>query len=219
MTDSCDLLLRAAEMLDHTKFATPMKMSKPTRDDFAVPDISSGGDASPQYDYDESDMDADSVDTSDESRKRPRLAALKGAKSFLARDAIAHNSVEKRRRAYLASCYDGLRDAIPTLSRSRASNVKVLRGGAALIKALENEERRLIVEKRRLATQRDALIFKNNALTAQLVQRSSGTERAVPSMRGLSAPMPQFAMPRATIGSSDEAAMSLMMLAELCPTA
>lgn len=132
MADSCDLLLRAAQMLDHTKFATPIKMQKVARDDFAVPDINTSA-PSPQF-FDDDDSDVDSMDASDEGRKRPRLAALKGARTFLARDSVAHNSVEKRRRAYLASCYEGLKDSIPALASSRASNVKVLRGGVALIK-------------------------------------------------------------------------------------
>lgn len=216
MADSCDLLLRAAQMLDHTKFSTPIKTFKAPSDDFAVPDICTAAPSPQDYDED-SDMDADSMDASDEGRKRPRLAALKGARTFLARDAVAHNSVEKRRRAYLASCYEGLKDSIPALASSRASNVKVLRGGAALIKALEADERRLVAEKRRLALQRDALILKNNTLSSQLLQRSNAVEQAVPLFVQV-APASKPAPRRMSVATSDEAAMSLMMLAQLCPS-
>jgi hypothetical protein len=135
MTDNCDLLLRAAMVLDVKH--QPMSMedmiqSAPRpKDDYAsVPDITDA--SSPMCD--DSEMEDESTISSEDARRRPRLAAMRVSRSFIARDSIAHNSVEKRRRAYLASCYDALKNAIPALAGSRASNVKVLRNGAALIK-------------------------------------------------------------------------------------
>lgn len=132
MVDNCDMLLRAAELLDHTKVSHVAEPARVPVDDYAVPDtdLSFGGSSPPAFD----DFDDEPMELEEDVRKRPRMAALKGSRSFLARDAIAHNSVEKRRRAYLASCYEGLKNSIPSLANSRASNVKVLRGGAALIK-------------------------------------------------------------------------------------
>lgn len=239
--DSCDLLLRAAELLDHSKsqaaahshpappapaptshsfpFPAMMLMSAPPLDpktlaaltagmpgapftfaaDAAVPDISSltpARESSPgaegededeqEHDPDQEDEDGDSsmdfgMDGSDPRSKRsPRGLAYLKASRFLPRDSIAHNSVEKRRRAYLAACYDGLKCSIPALAGTRASNVKVLRAGASLIKSLESEDRRIAAEKKRLIAQRDQLIQMNNQLASQLVHRRH--ERAVPSL-------------------------------------
>jgi hypothetical protein len=128
MTDNCDLLLRAAELLDHTKMASlqPEFVFAPARDEHTVPDLSA--DDASLYD---SEDDGSSIP--EDGPKRPRMASFKGAR-LAARDAVAHNSVEKRRRAYLAACYDGLKRVVPALAGTRASNVKVLRGGLALIK-------------------------------------------------------------------------------------
>ena len=42
--------------------------------------------------------------------------------------------VEKKRRAYLSQCYSYLQRAVPALTLSRASNVKILRGSLHFIK-------------------------------------------------------------------------------------
>lgn len=214
MVDNCDMLLRAAQLLDHTKLPQVFEPPRVYSDDFAVPDtdLSFMGSSPPAFD---DDFDDEPMDFEDDTRKRPRMAALKGSRSFLARDAVAHNSVEKRRRAYLASCYEGLKNSIPALANSRASNVKVLRGGAALIKALETEERRLLSEKKRLIVQRDTLQSQNIALSSSLKALSRrSNEQAVPTL----SPMTTHVVPQPHVSeTNDEAAMSLMMLAELCP--
>lgn len=230
MAENCDMLLRAAELLDHSKSSSfHAVLSSSPQDDFSVPDIidSSMHAASPQYgDTEDSNEEYDDMDP-----KRPRgsMAAFKGGR-FIARDAVAHNSVEKRRRAFLASCYDGLKNVVPALSGTRASNVKVLRGGVALIKSLEAEDRRLVLEKKRLIAQRDALTSQNNALAKQLFQR---LEHAVPlleaatllgaSTHPLSCPPPAAPLSGPVLSGhchgtdNEDVAMSLMLLAQLCP--
>lgn len=56
----------------------------------------------------------------------------------------AHNEVEKKRRAYLAECYAQLRDVLPGIAGTKASNVTVLRTASAQITALQEEERALL---------------------------------------------------------------------------
>lgn len=56
----------------------------------------------------------------------------------------AHNEVEKKRRAYLAECYAQLRDVLPGIAGTKASNVTVLRTASAQIAALKEEERALL---------------------------------------------------------------------------
>lgn len=56
----------------------------------------------------------------------------------------AHNEIEKKRRAYLTECYGQLRDTLPGIAGTKASNVTVLRTAAAQIAALQEEERALL---------------------------------------------------------------------------
>eukprot|EP00047_Mylnosiga_fluctuans_P001485 m.220568 g.220568 ORF g.220568 m.220568 type:complete len:215 (+) comp10405_c0_seq1:199-843(+) len=213
MADNCDLLLRAAELLDTSKQAMhePAISISYARDDFMVPDMSA--DEASFGDGGMDSLDEDNLQGfEDGMSKRPRLASLKGAR-LAARDAVAHNSVEKRRRAYLASCYDNLKRAVPSLANVRASNVKVLRAGLAQIKALEAEERRLVAEKKRAIALREQLIRQNNILAEQLFRRNA--EQAVPVVSSLS---PE-SVSRGESQDSEEVAMSLMLLAELCPVA
>jgi len=211
MADSCDLLLRAAELLDHTKLPAmqPQFNFSLARDDAAVPNSE---DEAAFGDFMDSGDDTNSLEGGDEGfgSKRPRAASLKGAR-LAARDAVAHNSVEKRRRAYLASCYDNLKRVVPALAGTRASNVKVLRGGLAYIKSLEAEDRRLVAEKKRAVALRESLIRQNNLLAKQLF-RNTSNEYTVPTVVPIHASLSKLSVP-----DSEEVAMSLMLLAELCP--
>jgi len=211
MVDNCDLLLRAAELLDHNKqgYSQQPFVFYPSKDDLMVPDMSA--DEASNGDFNMDSDDDPSLMMEESGSKRTRMASLKGAR-LAARDAVAHNSVEKRRRAYLASCYENLKRAVPALAGTRASNVKVLRAGLAMIKALESEERRLVAEKKRALNLRETLIRQNNALTKQLMRRATG-EQAVPTSITVSHdPISKLSSP-----DSEEVAMSLMLLAELCP--
>ena len=145
-TDNCDMLLLAAELLEHKKTPPAPAITfcaelLPKDNDMAVPDIihTPAGASTPlSDDCDESQDDSsEALSMEGEGRKRFRLSSLKVSR-LLARDSFAHNSVEKRRRAYLASCYDNLKCSIPALSGTRASNVKVLRAAVTLIK-VKNE--------------------------------------------------------------------------------
>jgi len=216
MADNCDLLLRAAELLDHTKqtnidndFSYAPSFSSPQGDDCAVPDISA--DESQYCEFMDSGDDNNSLASEEQFSKRPRMASLKGAR-LAARDAVAHNSVEKSRRAYLASCYENLKRVVPALAGTRASNVKVLRGGLALIKALEAEDRRLTAEKKKAIALRETLIRQNNTLAKQLVLRGK-SEMTVPMAMPLTHPCASQLLPT----DREEIAMSLMQLAEMCP--
>lgn len=138
------LVLQAAEMLDQPQkhfFGSSLALRSrraapaPSEDGDSVPDISAlprlSRPRSPfAYDDDVSD-ETSSVDPEDQPAKRARLASNR---MLNARNSDTHNSVEKRRRAYLSSCYENLKDSVPMMTNTRASNVKVLRGAAAYIK-------------------------------------------------------------------------------------
>jgi hypothetical protein len=57
-----------------------------------------------------------------------------------------HNSVEKRRRAYLAQCYLTLKAEVPAVRSIKASNATVLQRAADLIEELCDEEASLLEE-------------------------------------------------------------------------
>lgn len=62
------------------------------------------------------------------------------------RDPLAHNTVEKRRRAYLADCYSRLKDAIPSMRQTKTSNALILQGAADYVLALQADEARIMAE-------------------------------------------------------------------------
>lgn len=63
-----------------------------------------------------------------------------------------HNEVEKRRRAYLSSCYVELHGLVPTIKDAKASNVTILQSAAEHIHELESDGSKLeaMVERERL---------------------------------------------------------------------
>jgi len=107
--------------------------------DCTVPDLSS-----------ESFSGANSDAESEEETEEPATKRIRTVSETTASvTGSGHNMVEKKRRAYLSQCYSYLQRAVPALTLSRASNVKILRGSLHFIKALEAEERRLLAEKAR----------------------------------------------------------------------
>jgi len=148
-----DLLLHAADMLDR------QNIMKRNDDIHCVPDISELPQAiplaKPQSQRGDSGVD------SDESRNWPeggeddtfdyverRVPRSRGNRTRAEpynnnrRTVESHNEVEKRRRAYLSSCYNTLRDVLPSIANSKASNVTVLRTAADEIQLLVAEEQR-----------------------------------------------------------------------------
>eukprot|EP00035_Acanthoeca_spectabilis_P034044 m.26715 g.26715 ORF g.26715 m.26715 type:complete len:478 (+) comp6347_c0_seq2:190-1623(+) len=69
----------------------------------------------------------------------PSTADLVGA----VRSWDTHNAIERRRRAYLAKCYSELQEVVPTTANRKASNIMILRGAAAYIDDLLQDEARL----------------------------------------------------------------------------
>lgn len=208
------LVLQAAEMLEQPKgqmlfpSAPALRMRRPAppaSDDGAVPDVGTGANRPARqrspFAYDEdaggSDDESSAMDADELASKRMRLAS---SRMLNARNADTHNSVEKRRRAYLASCYEGLKDSVPMLTGSRASNVKVLRGAASYIKSLQIEEQRLVAEKKRLREQQEELL-------RQREKRLHDSEAAamVPTVV-FSAPAPAFTpVPRPAVARTAQA--------------
>lgn len=211
------LVLQAAEMLEQPKMQHFTSTTSPVlrvrrlptvpSDDDAVPDIAFASSSRPSvrprspfaYDDDAGSDDASSgMGGEDHPNKRTRLIT---SRMLNARNSDTHNSVEKRRRAYLASCYEGLKDSVPVLAGSRASNVKVLRGAASYIKTLEAEERRMIAEKKRLMEQQQELLREREKRTHELEVAPT-----VPCLARIA-----YRMPRRT-SSDNDVAFTLMQL-------
>lgn len=94
-----------------------------------------------------SDSDGDASPSSAARNKpyrRPAAAAAAGGGSGRKpRGPAQHNEVEKRRRAYLSSCYVELHELVPTIRATKASNVTILQSAAEHITVLESEGTRL----------------------------------------------------------------------------
>ena len=72
--------------------------------------------------------------TNTKRKQQQALQLLQNKSDAQLRGAAQHNEVEKRRRAYLSHCYTALKEAVPGLENSKASNVTVLRGAVDEIK-------------------------------------------------------------------------------------
>ena len=94
-----------------------------------------GSDSSFEDAVDNSDSNAGIFTERSHSRQKPIRTA-------------AHNTVEKKRRAYLSSCFRELQDHVPSVSGAKASNVCVLTSAQEYIKRLQEDERRLVEAKR-----------------------------------------------------------------------
>jgi len=79
------------------------------------------------------------------SRKKPRGPAQ-------------HNEVEKRRRAYLSSCYVELHTLVPSICDVKASNVTILQSAAKHIKELDGTADRLMAELNQARQRRQQLL-------------------------------------------------------------
>eukprot|EP00040_Diaphanoeca_grandis_P005242 m.31966 g.31966 ORF g.31966 m.31966 type:complete len:364 (-) comp16562_c0_seq1:463-1554(-) len=71
---------------------------------------------------------------------------------------VAHNEVEKRRRAYLTACYNDLHNILPTISGTKASNATVLRSAVEHIKALKAEDKVYVAAKKELLAERKRIL-------------------------------------------------------------
>lgn len=86
---------------------------------------------------------------------------------------VAHNEVEKRRRAFLTSCYHRLHQALPTISGTKASNATVLRTAVEHIKTLETEGKVLELEKKQLLEARNRILQRRKTFKkAQLLSKA-----------------------------------------------
>lgn len=130
-------LLQAAQILDG-RVASPTAES-----DFQVPSVDERRYADHGESSNESELEED-LSSSPTQNAQPRNN--KPYKRQGPRDPFAHNSVEKRRRAYLAECYSKLKTVMPSMRQSKISNALVLQGAADYIMALQTEERLLLAE-------------------------------------------------------------------------
>lgn len=109
----------------------------------------------------------------------------------------AHNEVEKKRRAYLSECYTQLRDVLPGIAGTKASNVTVLRTAAAQVAALQEEERALLhahAEQMRLRA----------VLTGMAAPPAAATTAAPAAAFSYAEPAAQFEAPGAAESDGDD---------------
>jgi len=189
-----EMLLHAAQVLDRQGGAE-------WNDDVAcVPDLSEALRAIPLakppradsgLDSDESRSwnEADDDSTEYIERRVPKNRGNRTRAEPYRRTVESHNEVEKRRRAYLSSCYNTLRDTLPSIAGSKASNVTVLRTAADEIAALVAEERK-----------RAAQVMKMRSYRVQLL---SFLGRPVPPLQEELPPL--FRTPVLADSDSDEA--------------
>jgi hypothetical protein len=116
--DSVAALLEAAEILEQ----------QPLGSEAAAAPSSVSEDSEDEQDFDDG---SDTNHAADEGKRtQPKVVRT-----------AAHNNVEKKRRAYLASCFKDLQDCVPTVAGAKASNVCVLTSAHEHIKRLQEEER------------------------------------------------------------------------------
>lgn len=84
---------------------------------------------------------------------------------------IAHNEVEKRRRAYLTNCYNDLHNILPMISGTKASNATVLRSAVDHIKALEIEHKLILAAKNEQLLLRQRILERQSRANKALNQR------------------------------------------------
>jgi hypothetical protein len=78
-----------------------------------------------------------------------------------------HNEVEKRRRAYLSSCYVDLKMLVPSIAQSKASNVTILQTAAKHVKELDASAKKLATQIRAAKRKRERLQQQVAELRAQ----------------------------------------------------
>jgi hypothetical protein len=148
---SLELLLQAADIISQREEAgEPVIDSHVVPSSYKISYMDSGASSAGSESSDGNDSDHFTVpsrSTQNKPYKRPTntkrkqqqaLQLLQNKSDAQLRGAANHNEVEKRRRAYLSHCYTALKEAVPGLENSKASNVTVLRGAVDEIKKLED---------------------------------------------------------------------------------
>jgi len=170
-----DLLLAATRALDTTQNATsiatvPCMRIAPTKR-WSAEDSSSSGSGSEsdsatpmarkragsraRHPYRRSKVDSPTHESEDEDRRKP----LRGP--------AQHNEVEKRRRAYLSSCYIDLKMLVPSIATVKASNVTILQTAAGHVQELDASAKKLATQLRAAKRRREQLETQVATLRAQ----------------------------------------------------
>lgn len=214
MDTYCDLLLQAAGYLGNVREMESSNQNKSKRKLTEYQNLDRGY-AQPQYsnmsissDTSCSSLENDSIfaadfyikngvsdhDNDDSKNERQRKSNSK----FKEETGNGHNSIEKKRRAYLSLCYKQLKRVVPFLSLAqRTSNVRILRDSLAFIKSLEDQERNLCAEKAKIKTINEKLrkqrLVDNAFLSPGHTRRRSLTASpSAPSVCSLSTRSPKI---------------------------
>lgn len=154
-------LLQAAEMLETHPRYTPSTSLGAESDpdelhDFEVPSMlpptryhhaASPEPYQPHNTYNQSFTDqSESEGEAEEEEEEEKYVAPREVVPESAAGNLSHNSVEKQRRAFLASCYTTLKAEVPAVRGVKASNATVLQRAADFIKDLCEEETTLLDE-------------------------------------------------------------------------
>lgn len=210
-------LLQAAELLEAQRLSSPMMLVAPDPD-VLVPCFHSYDDGETGSGND-SDFDEDTASSTSPTNARNN----KPYKRQGPRDPGAHNSVEKRRRAFLADCYSRLKEVIPSIKQLKTSNALVLNGAADYVVALQAEERALLTELNRQKEINRVHLAKSKRSQRHFVparEEASDNERVVPGQaptRGQARPEDGFqTAPSSPVTTVEEQpVLGLMLLAEL----
>lgn len=176
-----DLLLAASGALDRASptsdFAVPQWRTAPSK---RWNDDSSSGS--------ESDASSTTPHSSASSRKRTTTGKGLGKHPYNRRKTKAeqrqeeedeedklslsgpaqHNEVEKRRRAYLSSCYIDLKMLVPSIAQTKASNVTILQTAAGHVKELDATAKKVATQLRAARRKREQLEQQVAALRAKV---------------------------------------------------
>lgn len=115
-----------------------------------------------------------------------------------------HNEVEKRRRAFLSSCYTELKELLPACMGVKASNVVILGSAAVYVAELDITETELHRMVQAAQHRRDTL----QAQVVTLTRQNTQVEEIQPEQEEDIAAVPQRAWSPPHVGdSSDEASM------------
>lgn len=143
-----------------------------------------------EYQSEESDIDLHSSDfevpyLASTSTKQSRYGTEDGEMLHEKSEATSgHNSVEKKRRAFLAKCYITLKEQVPAVRSIKASNATVLQQAARLIEELCTEEVSLLEEIRaQKKIQQSYLTALKNHATALTAKRKFTPAQTPPKKR------------------------------------
>eukprot|EP00729_Bicosta_minor_P014736 gene14736-17301_t len=82
-----------------------------------------------------------------------------------------HNEVEKRRRAYLSSCYVDLKNLVPQIAGVKASNVTILQTAASHVQELDTSAKKLTAQLRAAKRRREQLETQLETLRTQQAEK------------------------------------------------